>query len=295
MKNKKEINRTGFILPIELKTAKGRTVYIMILICLLLFSLIFIVPLCWMLLSAFKDTQEFLQIPPSVFPKKISFDKIKEVWFFSNFGNTYLVTIYMTVVAVGFMLASNGLAGYVLSRLKPKGSTFVKTLVLWTMMIPSTLSIAPKFMTFVDMPLIHINLSNTYWPMWIMAGANAYYTLLFKNFFDGISVSLIEAAQIDGCNKFRVFTRVVLPLSKPIMITVAIFGIMGNWGTFFWPYLMIKDIQLQPIGVRVFLLKEQLSVDRHLMVLCFSMIPPMIAFLVLQKKILGGLSGAVKG
>ncbi|MDD6734786.1 MAG: carbohydrate ABC transporter permease [Clostridiales bacterium] len=292
---KDDIDRVGFIQPIELKTFKGKTTYIMILVFMLLFSLIFIVPLCWMLLSAFKDTQEFLQIPPSLLPKKISLEKVKEVWTFANMGRTYICTLFMTAVAVLTMLISNGLAGYVLSRLKPKGSAVVKTIVLWTMMVPSTLSIAPKFMTFVDMPLIHVNLSNTYWPMWIMAGASAYYTLLFKNFFDGISSSLIEAAEVDGCSKLSIFFKIVLPLSKPIMITVAIFGIMGNWGTFFWPYLMIKDIELQPIGVRVFMLKEQLSVDRHLMVLVFAMIPPMIVFLFLQKRILGGLSGGVKG
>lgn len=292
---KEDTNRVGFIQPIELKTLKGKAVYSMILIFMLLFSLIFIVPLCWMLLSAFKDTQEFLQIPPSLLPKKISFDKVKEVWEFACLGKTYICTLFMTAVSVAVMLVSNGLAGYVLSRLKPKGSAVVKTIVLWTMMVPSTLSIAPKFMTFVDMPLIHANLSDTYWPMWLMAGASAYYTLLFKNFFDGISSSLVEAAEVDGCSKLSIFFKIILPLSKPIMITIAIFGIMGTWGTFFWPYLMIKDIDLQPIGVRIFMLKEQLSVDRHLMVLVFAMLPPMIAFLFLQKRILGGLSGSVKG
>ena len=155
-----------------------------------------------------------------------------------------------------FCILSNGIAGYVISRLKPKGSALFFTIILWTMMLPSSISMVPLFMTFMDFPYLHVDLLNSYIPMWLMAGANAFYVLLFKNFFDTIPMSYVEAARIDGCSDVGIFARIILPLSKPILMVVTIFSINGSWESFFWPYLVIREKQLDTVAVQLFKMKN---------------------------------------
>ena len=282
---------TGMILPVERNDKKVKIFMTCVYAFFILLSLIFIVPIIWLILSAFKDTQEFLQVPPSLFPKKISADKLLLVWKQADLSNAYKATLTMVAGNLFFLILCNGLAGYVLSRLKPKGSILIFYVVLWTIMMPDNLAMVPRFMTFIDFPVLNWNLSNTFLPMWMMACAHPYDTLLFKNFFDGIPRSYIEAARIDGCKELSIFTRIILPLSKPIVMTVAIFGMVRGWGAFFWPYLMINDTSLQPLGVKLLALQGDLPVDQYLMMTVFTVVPPIIFFLIFQRYIMRGVSG----
>ena len=282
---------TGMILPVERKDTKVKIFMACVYIFFILLSLIFIVPIVWLILSAFKDTQEFLQVPPSLFPKEISMDKLAVVWRQADLSNAYASTLIMVAGDLFFLILSNGLAGYVLSRLKPKGSTLVFYLLLWTIMMPDNLAMVPRFKTFIDFPIFHLNFTDTFIPMWMMMCVHPYDTLLFKNFFDGIPRSYIEAARIDGCKELSIFRRIILPLSKPIVMTVAIFGMVRGWGAFFWPYLMIKKTELQPIGVKLLALQGELPVDQYLMMTVFTIVPPIIFFLIFQRYIMRGVSG----
>lgn len=282
---------TGMILPVERKDRKVKIFMTFVYAFFIFLSLIFIVPIMWLILSAFKDTQEFLQVPPSLFPKEISMDKLILVWKKADLANAYKATLTMVAGNLFFLILCNGLAGYVLSRLKPKGSILIFYVVLWTIMMPDNLAMVPRFKTFIDFPIFHLNFSDTFIPMWMMACVHPYDALLFKNFFDGIPRSYIEAARIDGCRELSIFTRIILPLSKPIVMTVAIFGMVRGWGAFFWPYLMIKKTELQPLGVKLLALQGELPVDHYLMMTVFTVVPPIIFFLILQKYIMKGVSG----
>lgn len=151
----------------------------MLFICF--FVGIILLLIIWMLFSAFKDTKEFLQVPPTLFPKKVELSKLADVWSRSSLGkayiNSFIVTIGQMVVQLGFC----GLAGYVLSRLKPRGSRIVQTIVFWSILIPTNMCMVPLYITFVKYGLL-----NSYLPLWLMAGTNAFHTMLFKSFFDGM-------------------------------------------------------------------------------------------------------------
>ncbi|MEG2670553.1 MAG: ABC transporter permease subunit, partial [Oscillospiraceae bacterium] len=153
------------------------------------------------------------------------------------------------------------------------------------------------FMTFIDFPIFHVNLINTYLPMWMMAGANAFYIMLFKSFFDSIPISYIEAARLDGCSNLGIFTRIILPLSKPLIMVIAIFSFNGAWENFFWPYLVLKDTNIQTVAVEIFKLKVSgIAIDEFMVVLLFSIAPPAIIFIFLQKYIMTGFTlGGIKG
>ncbi len=296
-KSKAEENRTSIILDVESRQLKTRIIHGVLMLFFILFSMVFILPILWMLLSGFKGTQEFLQVPPTLLPENIDLSKLSYVWGRGGLGSSYIATLCMVAGEVAFGLFCCGLGGYVLSRLKPKGAAAVLAVVLWSMMMPHNLSLVPLFISFAkEIPLVHTNLMDTYLPMWMMAGSNAFHTLLFKSFFDGISRSYLEAARIDGCSELSIFTKIVMPLSKPVFISVAIFIVTNGWGAFLWPYLLIKEPALQPLGVRVYTLQRDLPVDEYLMMLTFVILPPVIFFIIFQKYIMEGVSlGGIKG
>lgn len=281
----------------DLKQKHIKVAYAFIIAVLLAVSAVCLFPVIWIFLSCFKDIKEFMSVPPTIIPKSFHPEKIVEVWNKVNFGRYYLNTLITASGSLVFSIMSNGLAGYVISRLKPAGAKYIFVLITWTMLMPSSVSTVPLFMYFVDVPIIHVNLSNTYLPLWIMAGANAFYILMFKNFFDAIPVSYVEAAKIDGCKNLSIFFKIILPLSKSIIMVVAIFTVNGAWGDFFWPYLLLKDEQLLTVAVKIFNMKNgAMAMDTYVISLFFAIMPPIILFLIFQKQILGGFQNAgVKG
>lgn len=286
----------GMICRTEFKTPKIKVIHAIFFAIMMFLCLICLLPVVWLFLSAFKDTKEFLRIPPSFLPEKFDFSKVTDTWTQSSFGSLYFNTFVMSIGDIAFSIVINGLAGYVVSRLKPRGSRLVFMLIMWTMLLPNNISQVPLFMTFTNFPLTGWNLSNTYWPMWLLAGANCYYVLLFKSFFDSLSISFFESAKIDGCSNLKMFFKIVLPLSIPIISVIIIFQFNGAWGAYFWPTLLINDVNHTVIGQRILSLKGQMVIDRYVMAMLFVIIPPSIVYIIFQRQIIGGLTvGGVKG
>ncbi|UUZ97097.1 ABC transporter permease subunit [Paenibacillus sp. P25] len=146
---------------------------------------------------------------------------------------------------------------------------------MWTMLLPNTLGMVPIFKNIIDFPVIGINLTNTFWPMWMMAGANAFYVIVFKGFFDGIPPSLVDAAKMDGGTRLSIFFRVVAPLSKPVIMAITIFTVNAAWADFFWPYMVLKDQSMWTVIVAIFNLKSVVPLDIQFIALTFAMIPPL--------------------
>lgn len=295
-KDKKKESAHGIILPVEEKDMVSKIVYGVLYAILMIMAIICLFPPLWVLLSAFKNINEFLATPPTIIPRSFEPEKIVTAWKEARFGRSYLNTLYLGAGQLVFSLLFNGLGGYVLSRLKPKGHTLIFTLVTWTMMMPTTVAMVPLYMTFIDMPIIHINLSNTFLPFWIMAGASPFYILLFKSFFDSIHMSYLEAARIDGCTELGIFFKIILPLSKPVMFSVALFVLNGIWGDFLWPYLILRKEELYTTGVKIYQMQSGVQIDIYFMSMLFVMLPPVIMYLLFQKYLMKGLSiGGVKG
>lgn len=287
----------GLLTSIDFKQRYVRVGYWIMFAILLITALAFLFPAVWIILSSFKDVKEFLSTPPTLFPHSFHPEKVVKVWSKMNISRSYLNTLIVAAGDMFFSICVNGLAGYVISRLKPKGSSLFFVLVMWSMMLPTSVSLVPLFMTFLDFPVLHFSMMNTYLPMWVCKGANAFNVLLFKSFFDSISISYIEAARIDGCSDLGIFGRIIIPLSKPIVITVAIFTFNGTWAEFFWPYLVLKDKALFTVPVQIFRMKSAgFMMDEYVIVLLFAMIPSLLVFLFFQKHIMNGVNmGGIKG
>ena len=294
---KKTSSTTGIMNSSDLKLARYKCLYGFFIAFLVIACLISVLPTLWVVLSALKSTQEIYSIPATFFPKKIDVAGVAEVLKDLNITSNIICTFILSVLETLSMILVCGLGGYVFSKLRTKGMGILFMLVVWTMMVPGTMRLVPLYMTFVDFPVFHVSLLNTYIPMCLLAAANSFNVVLFKNFFDTIPKAYIEAARIDGCTSMRIFFSIILPLSLPILVVVSIFSFNSSWNSFIWPYLILTENHLNTMSI--FLFKSQAAnhpIDSYMIMLIFSILPPTIIFIILQKQIIGGLSiGGVKG
>lgn len=294
---KKDAQAMGIISKFDMQNPSVKVLYGLIWFFLILAVLLCFVPPLWCMTSALKDSREFFSVPATIIPRSFHPEKLWETWEMLNFGQAYLNTIFVLCGSLIMSLVCNGMMGYVLSRLRPRGYKLVLSLVLWTLMLPQSVSQVPLFKNFLSLPILGINITESYLPMWLLAGANAFYVLIFKSFFDSIPQSLIEAARLDGCTNLGIFFRVMLPLSKPVLMVIAIFTINASWSDFFWPYLVLGSrSELYTVMVKIFYMAGWYSEDIQVVALIFTIIPPTILFLFFQRYIMSGftLSG-IKG
>lgn len=285
--NKKD----GAIRGFDMHSVKTKILCIFIVILCLLIVITCIFPAIWVLLAGFKDIKEF-NTSATIFPKSYDFSKLKKTWddfkFIKFYMNSLITVTGSTVCAVIF----NGLLAYSLAILKPKGHKIAMGLVMWSLLIPSTTSIVALFRN-----INLIGLNQSFIPLWLTFGANAFYVVLFKEFFEEMPGELLEAARLDGCGVIQVFVRIMLPLSKPIVMVVAIFAVTASWSDFLLPYLILNGSGKETVMVKLFSFKDTptnaVSVLRAAL---FSIIPPSILFFIFQKQITdGATAGAIKG
>ena len=308
MMSKLQEKNTGLLTNVELKSSKGKIIYWVFFSILILACLVTLLPAIWTVFTSLKDTKE-IYTSTSFFPKHLSWDiavtRVRDSWNQLKFGRSILNTAYFSVMQLIFKLTVCMFAGYMFSKLKPKGSTVVFALILWTMMMPSQMRTVPNFISFLSFPFasrtefgIGINLLDTYWPLWLGGAVDAFAIMLFKNAFDSVSDSIVEAAMIDGANKLKIFFRIMIPLCTPIIIYESIMTLSGAWSNFFGPYLIIQDTTKQLLPAKIFLMGNDGTVKRntYLMGLIIGSIPQLIIFACFKKHIMGGINvGGVKG
>lgn len=287
---------SGILTAADYKKVGFRIVYWIILFILLVAVLTALIPVLWLFISSFKNAEELTATPYHLFPEVFNFNKLAEVWQMLNFWQYFLNTIIVVVGAVLCSVVFNGLLAYVFAIVKPKGYKIFYGLVMASYMIPALMSIVPLYKQIIDFGLI-----NTYIPLWFMFGANAYYLIMFKNYFESLPQALFEAAEMDRCGKFKAFFKVVIPMSRPIIGVVAIFTMTAAWSDFLLPYLVLNDDSMMTVMVKIYNLQSTMGTvqgfgpDKLLMILTISILPQIVIFALFQKQITGSSAvGAVK-
>ncbi|MBW9095299.1 carbohydrate ABC transporter permease [Microbacterium jejuense] len=254
-------------------------------------------PILWLAKSAVTPTQDTLRQPLALWPNGIDWANLAEAWtrveIDKYFFNTVIIAAGVWFVQV--LVATT--AGYALSVLRPRYGRVVVALVLATMFVPSIVLLVPLYLTIVQPPLLGQSLINTFWAVWLPAGANAFNVLLVMRFFESLPREVFEAARMDGAGPYRLFWSIVLPMSKPIIGVVSVFAVIGAWKDFLWPMLVLKDPNLQPLSVRLPQLQQFIELDVFLAALAIATVIPIVLFLVFQRLFLNGagMGGAVKG
>lgn len=277
---------TGIITTFDYYKVRYKIVYLIFLLLLLVTVALAVFPPLWLLLSSFKSAKELYRVPFTLFPERIDFGKVKEVWSQLAFGRYYINSLLVILGAVVCSVMFNGLFAYAVSVIRPAGHQIIYASVLISLMIPPILNMGPLFHNIVKLKLI-----NSYLPLWLVFGANPFYIIMFKTFFDALPKELFEAATIDGASKLQMFRHLVIPLSRPMVVVISIFTINAAWSDFLLPFLVLKDDAKQTVMVKIYALYSSMGTSMHfgpdklLMVLAFSIIPPILLYIIFQKQI----------
>ena len=199
-------------------------------------ALLFALPLVWMILSSFMPESDINHFPPRFWPSRISVAGYTGLFRDSDILRWLLNTVVVSTIAVASHLVLCSLAGYGFARLRFAGRGLTFFLIVATIMVPIQLLMIPTFVMFSRMHLTN-SLAAAFVP-WL---ASAFGIFLMRQFFLSLPVELEEAALLDGCNRLQVFWRIVLPLAKPALATLAIFTLLGAWNDLIWPLIAISD------------------------------------------------------
>lgn len=254
-------------------------------------------PLLWMAKASITPTQDTLRMPMALWPNGFDLDNFAAAWTRTHIDRYLLNTVWIALGSwiVQIVVATTG--GYALSVLRPRFHRLVIGLVLATLFVPSIVLLVPLYLTVVDVPVVHVRMIDTFWAVWLPAGASAFNVVVIKRFFDNLPREIFEAARVDGAGPFQLFWRIVLPMSRPIIGVVSVFAVIATWKDYLWPLLVLRDPDLQPLSVRLPTLQPTTPLDIFIAALTISSLIPILLFLVFQRLFLrgAGLSGAIKG
>jgi multiple sugar transport system permease protein len=254
-------------------------------------------PMLWLAKAAITPTQDTLRDPLALWPHGIDWANLATAWSRVEISKYFLNTVILAAGSWFMQLLVATTAGYALSVLRPRYGKLITGVVLATLFVPSVVLLVPLYLTVVNPPLLKASLVNTFWAVWLPAGANAFNILIVQRFFDNLPREVFEAARVDGAGPYRLFWSVVLPMSRPILGVVSVFAVIAAWKDFLWPLLVLPDPDKQPLSVRLPALQRFVELDVFLAALAISTVIPVALFLIFQRLFLksGALGGAVKG
>jgi len=248
-------------------------------------------PVFWIVSNSLRTLPGISHFPPQLFPRDLQFNNYVYVIQNSNFLLYFRNTmILITANTVGTLISSS-LVAFPLARMEFTGKKFFFALILATMMVPAVTTIIPQFIIFRELGWL-----DSLWPM-IVPGffAFPYNVFLFRQFFMTIPKSIDEAAKIDGCNYFQVFTVVVVPLAKPIFVTIGVLSAIWWWNELFLPLIYVQANHLRPLttgalaGFRVPAAPHMVQWNLQMAMATMMIIPPMILYLAASKHIVQGI------
>ncbi len=258
---------------------------------LIFFSLLSLAPFAWMIFTSLKPLQEVEQ--GALLPKNWQPENYLEVFKQVPFARYYLNSLFVAAWVTTATVFTSALSAFAFSRLQWLGRDSVFKLYLATLMIPGVVTMIPNFTIMVKLKLL-----DSFGGLIIPAAFSAFGVFLLRQFMLTIPKALDEAAVLDGASAGQVFWEVILPLARPGLIALSIFTFMGNYGSFFWPLVMIKSENLRtlPIGLMYFDSIYGPQTNLIMAASVMSVIPPIILFMLLQKFLVQGIQiGAVKG
>ncbi len=264
---------------------------------LIFFSLTTIAPFIWMLITSFKQLEDVSK--PGVLPphwtKAAAWhpENYKAVVQQIPFGRYYLNSFFIACWVTLLTVLTSAMAAFAFARLQWKGRDTLFLLYLGTMMIPGVVTMIPNYTI-----MVRAHLLDTYTGLIVPASFSAFGTFLLRQFMLGIPRALDEAAVLDGAGPWTVFWDVIMPISKAGLAALAILTFLGNYGSFYWPLIIVKSDQLRtlPIGLMFYDGNYGQQTNYIMAAGMMSLVPPLVLFMFGQKQLIRGIQmGAVKG
>lgn len=256
-------------------------------------ALIAIYPFAWMVSTSLKTNMGILQTPPSLIPDPLTFDNYRRVGEVFPIWRFFFNSLYVGVVSTTLQVLSCAMGAYAFSRLHWKGREAVFLLYLATMMIPFQVTIVPLFIL-----VKWFGWADSHLALIVPSIFSAFGTFLLRQSMLTLPVELEHAAFIDGATHWTVFTRIILPLSKPALSTLAILSFMGNWNAFLWPLIIINSQKLMTLPLGLANLHGRWSSEWNLVMAgaVISVVPIIIVYLFAQRSFVqGAIMSGIKG
>jgi multiple sugar transport system permease protein len=287
------------ISDVQLNRPGTRIVYRVVLALVIVgFTLVFIGPMYFLFTDGLKSTQEAIATPPTLYPHHLYPGTYVQAYNRIDVGRLLWNTAYYAFGALVFQLLFDVAAAYSLSKLRPVFGNAVLFLMLATLMIPATVLVVPQYVTMASLPILHLNLIGTPEAIWLPSVANAFNIFLLKRFFDSIPADYLDAAKVDGASSTRILVKIVLPISRPIIAVVSIFGLVTVWKDFLWPLLVEYGYTPTRETLNVGIWQAQAGTPQNLIIAASAMaaIPTIVFFLIFQRNIMAGLTaGGIRG
>ncbi len=267
----------------------GTRTYWPILIYALLVAMAFLtlVPIIWMVLTAFKSAPETAATPPTWWPRSWHPENFSAAWTFAPFGRYLINSVIMAGGIALLQTVTSALAAYAFARLQFRGRDLLFLLYLGTLMIPPQVTVIPQFILVRELGWI-----DTYQGLIIPQAFTAFGVFLLRQFFLGIPFELEDAARVDGATRFGCFWRIILPLSGPALATLAVFAFLFHWNNLLWPLIVANSDATFPVAVGLRQFQGQYGTEWHLLMAAAAIatIPTMAVYLVAQRWFVRGIT-----
>jgi multiple sugar transport system permease protein len=256
-------------------------------------AIITILPLVWMISASVMPTGEATVYPPRLVPSRVTFSHYGELFTRMNFGRNFANSLLVAAGTTVFSLLLNSMAGYAFAKLRFDGRDRLFNVLIGALVIPTQVGMLPLFLM-----LKSVGLVNSYWGVILPSMATIFGVFMIRQFMISIPDDVIDAARIDGASEWRIYWSIILPLARPVLVTLAIFAFMSAWNDFMWPLIVLTDDAKYTLPVAVANLVGEHVQDTELMMASsvLTILPVLLLFLVLQKHYIAGImAGGVKG
>jgi multiple sugar transport system permease protein len=257
---------------------------------LILLTVLFLSPIIWMLLTAFKSEEESAAVPPTGLPAEWNTEAFDTI--FSSTAQTPVFRWFLNSVIAAFgmgvvVLATAAPAAYALARLEFRGKRLVFAMIIATLFVPPIIFLAPNYEIIQALGWLD-TLPAVIFPL----AAGAFGVFFLRQFFIGLPRELEEAALLDGANRWQIFWRIVLPLSRPALATLFVLSVLSNWNDFLWPLYVLLNPEHLTLGPGLALLQGANATNYALLMAggLVASVPVLILFVVAQRYIIEGVS-----
>ena len=263
------------------------------LVILIVLAVVSLFPVVWVALSSFKPQSELFTSPMTFFPQTWTIDNYISAISQGNFIRYFLNTVFVACTSTVITVLINIMAGYALAKYYFRGRNVIFALMIATLMVPLQVIMIPIFLQ-----LKNLGMLNSLWGIIIPPAATPTGIFLARQYMVNLSNSMIESARIDGAKELKIFIRIILPLSQPIIATITIFSFMWRWNDYLWPLIVITDNDKMTMqqALANFVGQLQINWSNLLAMTTISIIPVLIVFFAFQKFFMTGITaGSVKG
>ena len=250
-------------------------------------------PLLWMIAASLMPPGEANSYPPRLWPSAVTFEHYTALFSRLDLARYLLNSTLLAGAVTAISLIVNSMAGYAFAKFRFRGRDRLFRGLLAALVIPAQVAMLPLFLLLKQFGLI-----NTYWGVVIPGMASIFGIFLIRQYLLAIPDSLLDAARMDGAGEFRIYRSLVLPLCRPILVTLAIFTFMGTWNDFMWPLIVLTDSSMYTLPVALANLLGEHVQDTELMMAgsVLTVLPVMLLFVALQKYYIAGIMvGGMKG